>query len=112
VNVDAQARDPHSLLRWLTNMIRTRKRCPEIGAGEWRALPTRNVHLIALAYTDSRGGTVVCVHNLDERSHETTLEVGGHLDSLLDDESIAARGGRQRIRLDPLGYRWYRLRSR
>jgi maltose alpha-D-glucosyltransferase/alpha-amylase len=111
LNVDAQARDPHSLLRWLTNMIRTRKGCPEIGAGEWRAVPTRNAHLIALAYTDSRGGTVVCIHNLDERPHETTLELGRPLDSLLDDESITARSGRQRIRLDALGYRWYRLRS-
>jgi maltose alpha-D-glucosyltransferase / alpha-amylase len=110
VNVDAQARDPQSLLRWLTNMIRTRKRCPEIGAGQWRALRTRNVHLIALAYTDSRVGTVVCIHNLDERPHETTLELDGHLDSLLDGESLATRGDFQRIRLDALGYRWYRLR--
>jgi maltose alpha-D-glucosyltransferase / alpha-amylase len=111
VNVDAQERDPHSLLRWLTNMIRTRKRCPEIGAGQWRALPTRNVHLIALEYTDTRAGTVMCIHNLDERPHETTLETGGRLDSLLDGETLAARSGRMRIRLDPLGYRWYRLRS-
>jgi maltose alpha-D-glucosyltransferase/alpha-amylase len=111
VNVDAQARDPQSLLRWLMNMIRTRKRCPEIGAGQWRTLPTRNVHLIALAYTDTRAGTVVCIHNFDERPHETTLDLGGHLDSLLDGESLAARSGRQRIRLDALGYRWYRLRS-
>jgi len=111
VNVDAQARDPQSLLRWLTNMIRTRKRCPEIGAGQWRALPTRNVHLIAIEYVDTRTGTVVCIHNLDERPHETTLELDGRLDSLLDGETLAARSDRRRIRLDPLGYRWYRLRA-
>ena len=92
-------------------MIRTRKRCPEIGAGEWRALSTRNPHLIALEYTDTRAGTVVCIHNLDERPHETRLELHGRLDSLLDGETLTARSGRQRIRLDPLGYRWYRLRS-
>jgi maltose alpha-D-glucosyltransferase/alpha-amylase len=110
VNVEAQARDPQSLLRWLTNMIRTRKRCPEIGAGRWRTLPTRNAHVIALAYTDSRAGAVVCVHNLDERPHEITLDLDGRLDSLLDGESLAARSGRQRVRLDALGYRWFRLR--
>jgi maltose alpha-D-glucosyltransferase/alpha-amylase len=111
VNVEAQARDPQSLLRWLTNMIRTRKRCPEIGAGQWRALPTRKAQLIALAYTDAADNTVVCIHNLDERTHETTLELPGRLDSLLDGESLAARNGRQRLQLEALGYSWYRLRK-
>ena len=67
--------------------------------------------MIALAYTDSRAGTVVCVHNLDERPHETTLDLDGRLDSLLDGESLAAHSGRQRVRLEALGYRWFRLRA-
>jgi hypothetical protein len=74
-------------------------------------MPTRNVHLIALEYTDTRGGTIVCIHNLDERPHEARFELEGRLDSLLDGETLAARTDRRRIRLDPLGYRWYRLQS-
>src|SRR4029079_14407767 len=40
-NVEAQRRDPDSLLRWLTRMIRARKHCSAIGAGRWRIVPTR-----------------------------------------------------------------------
>jgi maltose alpha-D-glucosyltransferase / alpha-amylase len=112
VNVDAQSRDPASLLRWLTEMIRVRKRCPQIGAGTWRIVPTRNRHVIALAYTDPRDGAVVSVHNVDERPHEVTLDLGREgaeqLESLLDAESLESRSRRHRIQLDALGYRWYR----
>jgi maltose alpha-D-glucosyltransferase/alpha-amylase len=113
VNVEAQSRDPESLLRWLTDMIRVRKRCPQIGAGTWRIVATRNRHVMALSFHDSRDGTVVCVHNFDDRPHEVTLALDGEgadrLDSLLDDgEALESRSGRHRIRLDALGYRWYR----
>jgi maltose alpha-D-glucosyltransferase/alpha-amylase len=106
VNVEAQSRDPTSLLRWLSDMIRVRKRCPEIGAGDWRMVPTRNGHVIALAY-----GDVVTVHNLDERPHEIRLDLGVGLESLLaDGESLEATGGRLRVRLEGLGYGWFRAR--
>ena len=36
VNVQAQRRDPHSLLNSLERMIRTRKEYPEFGCGKWR----------------------------------------------------------------------------
>jgi maltose alpha-D-glucosyltransferase/alpha-amylase len=106
VNVEAQARDPSSLLRWIGELIRVRKRCPESGAGRWRVVATRNPHVLALAYGDA----VVCVHNLDERPHEVTLALGAdRLESLLDGEELRASGsGRHRVRVDELGYRWYR----
>jgi maltose alpha-D-glucosyltransferase/alpha-amylase len=113
VNVDDQARDPTSLLRWLTEMIRTRKRCPEIGAGRWRIVPTRNPHVLALAYSDARAGTVVCVHNFDERPHEVTVDLGPesaqHLRNMHEDgDSLASHNARHRVHLDALDYRWYR----
>jgi maltose alpha-D-glucosyltransferase/alpha-amylase len=116
VNVDAQARDPSSLLRWLTEMIRTRKRCPEIGAGRWRIVPTRKRHVLALAYADARAGAVVCLHNLDERPHEVTVDLGPEsaqrLDSMLEDgESLASGNARHRVQLGALAYRWYRACS-
>jgi len=118
VNVDAQTRDGSSLLRWMTELIRTRKRCPQIGAGPWRIVPTRNEHVLALAYPDPDSGAVVCVHNFDERPHEVALELGGEgterIDSLLDNfldsaESVSSEAGRHRVRLDAFGYRWYRV---
>ena len=38
VNVEAQRRDPHSLLNWIERKIRMRKECPEISWGDWRIL--------------------------------------------------------------------------
>ena len=114
VNVADQARDPSSLLRWLTEMIRVRKRCPQIGAGTWRIVATRNRHVMALAYTGADEGAVVCVHNVDDRPQEVTLDLErdgvDRLDSLLDDDggSVTCRSRRHRVQLDALGYRWYR----
>jgi hypothetical protein len=55
----------------------------------------------------------VCVHNLDDRAHEVTLELDrSRLDTLLDDGAdLASTGGRHRVALDALGYRWYRARD-
>jgi maltose alpha-D-glucosyltransferase / alpha-amylase len=112
VNVEAQQRDPNSLLRWLTRMIRVRKQCPAIGAGRWRIVPTRSPHILALAYTHT--DTVVCVHNFDERPHEVTLDLGraerhGGFQSLLDGcDDLAPQTRPHRLRLEPLGYRWYK----
>ncbi len=53
VNVDSQQRDPDSLLRWMTRMIRLRTQCPEIGWGECAArrdpLATRARAALSLA---------------------------------------------------------------
>ena len=113
VNVEAQTRDAGSLLRWLTELIRTRKRCPEIGAGRWRIVPSRRRQVLALAYDDVRTGTVVCAHNLDDRPYEIRLDLGtdGRLASLLDDTELRpSSDGTYRVRLEPLGYCWFRSR--
>jgi maltose alpha-D-glucosyltransferase/alpha-amylase len=55
VNVDAQRRDPGSLLNWMIKMIRVRKECPEIGWGEWQALRTGVRGVMALCYSTSLG---------------------------------------------------------
>src|SRR5436190_12900246 len=97
-------------------MIRTRKRCPEIGVGRCRIVPTRKRHVLVVAYSDARAGTVVCIHNLDERQHELTVDLGPEsaqrLESILDDgETLASRSARHRVQLDALAYRWYRATS-
>jgi len=110
VNVDDQLRRPRSLLRWMIQMIRVRKQCPEIGAGTWRLLPTRDSHVFALRY-DRDGSTVVTVHNLDERPRRVAISVDGRDDlaSILDhDASHADHAGKHHLRLEPYEYRWYR----
>jgi maltose alpha-D-glucosyltransferase / alpha-amylase len=113
VNVEAQRRDPGSLLNWTTHMIRLRKECPEIGWGDWRILPTGSPAVLAMRY-DWRGNSLVVVHNFDEKAHEiriTPEAQGGEklLNLLVEDESRADARGTHRIALEAYGYRWYRV---
>jgi maltose alpha-D-glucosyltransferase/alpha-amylase len=111
VNVERQRRDPDSLLRWMTRMIRLRIECPEIGWGDWRPVATRSPHVLALLYR-WRGSAVLCVHNFDERPHEVTLRLEEEqsrrlVDLIHEDHSDADPRGRHRLSLDAHGYRWF-----
>jgi maltose alpha-D-glucosyltransferase / alpha-amylase len=113
VNVEAQRRDPGSLLRWLMRMIRLRKECPEIGWGEWSLLPTRSRHVLAIVYR-WRGNAIACVHNLDDRPHTVSLRIpdaqGQVLSNLIDrDDSVADTRGVHKLVLESYAYRWYRI---
>ena len=112
VNVDSQQRDPDSLLRWMTRMIRLRTQCPEIGWGECEPISTRSPHVLALLYR-WRGSAVLCVHNFDEHPREVTLRLKGEgadrLVDLIGDGRSESREGAHRLSLDALGYRWFGL---
>lgn len=113
VNVDAQRRDPNSLLNWMIKMIRVRKECPEIGWGQWTSMTTEVREVLALCYT-WRSNRVVALHNFSREPQEITLQMdgddGGLLASLLDlDDSRAEQSGKHRISLPAYGYRWYRV---
>ena len=112
VNVEEQLRQPGSLLRWMTEMVRVRKECPEVGAGNWKLLPTGDHHVLALRY-EGRGSAVVSVHNFDEEPREVKLDLkapeGERLRSLLGREDSHAGDGRHKLRLEPFGYEWYRI---
>ena len=113
VNVEAQRRDPASLLNWTARMIRLRKECPEIGWGAWEALATGSPHVLALRY-DWRGSSLVVVHNFDHHPHEARLRPGvpgGErlADLLADEEHRSGAGGEHRIALDAFGSRWFRV---
>lgn len=113
VNVDTQRRDPGSLLNWMIKMIRVRKECPEIGWGEWVALPTGINGVLALCYS-WRSNRVVVIHNFSREPQEVTLRIGGddgdRLVDLLDtDDSRATKSGKHRIALPAYGYKWYRV---
>jgi maltose alpha-D-glucosyltransferase/alpha-amylase len=113
VNVEAQRRDPNSLLRWTTGMIRVRKECPEIGWGGSTVLPTGRREVLAVQYS-WRGTTLVCVHNLAPTAARARVKLnvarGSQLAALLDHEpSSAGPGGVHNLDLEPYAYRWYRV---
>src|SRR5215213_3764076 len=113
VNVAKQQRDPDSLWRWLTAMIRVRTECPEIGWGECRVLPVRAPGILALEHS-WRGTAVVCVHNFaaEPREVKLRLEAPERLLCLSEGEDCAAdRDGVHRVSLEPYGHRWYRAET-
>jgi maltose alpha-D-glucosyltransferase / alpha-amylase len=113
VNVEAQRREPGSLLNWTARMIRLRKECPEIGWGRCTVLESGSPHVLALRY-DWRGNSVLVVHNFDEKPHEAEIvpdvEGADRLSNLLRaEEHRADPRGVHRIALDALDYRWFRV---
>jgi len=113
INVEAQQRDPNSLLNWTARMIRLRKESPEIGWGEWTILSTGTSKVLAMCYT-WRGNALIVIHNFDHHPHEVRLkpriEGGDRLVNLLvEDESTADARGIHHIALDAYHYRWYRV---
>lgn len=113
LNVERQRRDPESLLRWTIRMIRIRKECPEIGWGDWKLVPTRSPHVLAIRY-EWRGNAVVVVHNFSDHPRQVRFRLdvlgGEHLMNLLVNEDLHADDdGVHRISLEAYGYRWYRV---
>jgi maltose alpha-D-glucosyltransferase / alpha-amylase len=113
VNVEAQRRDPSSLLSWTARMIRLRKECPEIGWGSYQILRTGRPCVLAMRY-DWQGNSVLVMHNFDEKPHEVRInpqvEMGQTLANLLkEEESHAGDSGTHRIALEAHGYRWFRV---
>ena len=112
VNVEAQRRDPGSLLNWTARMIRLRRECPEIGWGEFTVLETGLETVLALRY-DWRGNALVVLHNFAGEPLELGLKLSGPgskvLVNLIEQERSEAEGGVHRIVLGAYGYRWYRV---
>ncbi len=113
VNVDAQRRDPGSLLNWMVKMIRLRKECPEIGWGLYTILIIDNSNVLLLHFK-WRDGELVTAHNFASEPQEVRFKFPGADGAALIDLLHVAdvhprRGGEYAITLDEFGYRWYRL---
>jgi maltose alpha-D-glucosyltransferase/alpha-amylase len=110
VNVEKQRRDPESLLNWLERALRHRKERPEFGLGSCTWLDTGDPAVLAHR-CDWKGSRVFAVHNLSSEAVSVTLSLGEesvYLHEVLGDRSLEVKDGRQRIDLEPFGYRWYR----
>jgi maltose alpha-D-glucosyltransferase/alpha-amylase len=113
VNVEAQRRDPNSLLNWTARMIGLRKECPEVGWGALTVLDTGSEQVLALRY-DWRGNALVIVHNFADQPQDVRVRPavpgGETLVNLLKEErSDADERGAHRLVLEAYGYRWYRV---
>jgi maltose alpha-D-glucosyltransferase/alpha-amylase len=113
VNVDAQRRDPGSLLNWMIKMIRVRKECPEIGWGEWTLLRTGAPGVLGMCYA-WRGNRIVVLHNFNRQPQQVRVTLDGEGSTLLADllgyeDSRANRQGHHEIAMVAFGYKWFRV---
>jgi maltose alpha-D-glucosyltransferase/alpha-amylase len=113
VNVEAQRRDPDSLLGFTSRMLRVRRECPEIGWGDVRIVPAGRSDVLALQY-EWRGTRLLLVHAFGSQLATVDLRLGGErgetLQNLIDTETVTAdRRGVHRLELEPYAYRWYRV---
>jgi len=74
VNVEAQNRDPHSLLNWMKRMLAVRKTSHAFGRGSLAFLPAGNRKV--LAYLRQLGDEVIlCVANLSRAAQPVELDL-------------------------------------
>lgn len=112
VNVEAQRRDPESLLNWIERKIRMRKECPEISWGDWSIVNTNTAEVLGIRY-EWQGHALLVLHNFAAQPRVVRLgtrQAGHHslIDLLSTNHSRVPEGGRHAIHLEAYGYRWFR----
>ena len=115
VNVEAQRRDPHSLLNWVERKIRMRKECPEISWGDWQILETNAPDVLTMRY-EWQEHSLLILHNFTDKARSVRIhaDTAGNrtlVDLLATNDSQCDAHGRHDIELEPYGYRWYRARG-
>ncbi len=115
VNVEAQRRDPHSLLNWMERKIRMRKECPEISWGDWKILGTNADDVLVMEYT-WHAHSLIILHNFADkpravRISEKTAGTRMLVDLLWTNDSRVDQRGIHEIELEPYAYRWFRARG-
>jgi len=74
VNVEAQRRNPSSLLHWMRNMIRLRKQFKVLGRGTIEFLPVQNRSILAYVRRWQQD-TVLCVANMSRHAQPAELDL-------------------------------------
>jgi trehalose synthase len=114
VSVEAQRRDPDSLLHFVSLLVRRYREAPELGWGDLEVLA--QPHRAVLAHRLSHdGASTVAIHNLGEEGVTVPLRLrdvaaGTRLvDQLVDGTVDLDDKGRAAVDLEGYGYRWLRV---
>ncbi|MCO6418153.1 maltose alpha-D-glucosyltransferase [Siccirubricoccus sp. KC 17139] len=113
VNVESQARDPHSLLNWMRRMLSVRKRSQAFGRGEMRLLYPANRKVLAYV-REYEGDSILCVFNLSRSAQAVELDLSASAGSV----PVEMLGGTAfppigqlpyLLTLPPYGFYWFAL---
>jgi maltose alpha-D-glucosyltransferase / alpha-amylase len=115
VSVSALRSDPDSLLNWMAWLIRTRREVPEVGYGTSEVVKTNEDAVLALRYT-TPGCTVLIFNNLSGKRRTVEVDIDAEeaataTDLMGDRDYEPLQAGKNRIRFNPYGFRWLRLRG-
>ncbi|HEX6565388.1 MAG TPA: alpha-amylase family protein [Chthoniobacterales bacterium] len=117
VNVQAERRNPRSLLNRLERMIRTRKEFPEFACGKYRLLESdQPAKIFAHACEDGEGKAVLAIHNLSGERVAAKIRLWSdtfaHAVFLFGDTDEAEIIGKDLpLELEGYGYHWVRLKA-
>jgi maltose alpha-D-glucosyltransferase/alpha-amylase len=113
VNVEAQTRDPHSLLNWTRRVLAVRRQHRAFGRGTFRLLYPKNRKLLAYL-REHHEETLLCVANLSRTPQAVELELSefaGRFPVELDGGSVFPPIGQLTylLTLPPYGFYWFLL---
>ncbi len=113
VNVEAEARDRHSLLNWTRRVLGLRRQHRALGRGSFRLLYPKNRKVLAYL-REHEQETLLCVANLARTPQAVELdlsEFAGRLPVELDGGSIFPPVGQLTylLTLPPYGFYWFLL---
>ncbi|TLX62747.1 maltose alpha-D-glucosyltransferase [Stutzerimonas nosocomialis] len=120
INVEAQQRDPHSLLNWTRRLLAIRKQFKAFGRGTLKMLAPSNRRILAYLreYTAPNGEQemILCVANLSRSAQAAELELS-HYAGMVPVEMIGGSAfppiGQLSylLTLPPYGFYWFQLAS-
>ena len=115
VNVEAQLRNPHSLLHWMKRMLLVRGRHKSFGRGGLRFLRPQNRKVLAYL-REFEGEAILCVVNLSRAAQAVELELtefsGAIPIELLGGSAFPpVRHSPYLLTLPPYGFYWFSLSS-
>ncbi len=113
VNVEAQSRDPHSLLHWMRRILSVRSRGSFFGRAAMRLLYPGNRKILAYL-REHEGRTALCVFNLSRSAQAVELDLSacaGRVPVEMLGDSIFPPIGQlpYLLTLPPYGFYWFEL---
>jgi maltose alpha-D-glucosyltransferase/alpha-amylase len=113
VNVEAQTRDPHSLLHWMRRILSVRSRGSVFGRGTMRLLYPGNRKILAYV-REHADNAVLCVFNLSRSAQAVELDLSlwaGRVPvEMLGDSAFPPVGQLPYLlTLPPFGFYWFML---